>query len=113
MDKGAISVKLDQDRLVHMCKLCKGMIHNYTAVDEHTELLFVHLLAFHHRLRIMAVKDQNTYTVCMSEVEQMAFRQVWNKEPFDATDWGGLIVRSILDKIDKNFHGLKLTKRKV
>jgi hypothetical protein len=112
MDKG-LRVKMDGKRLEELCRMYKELIHEYEVDTDHKELLFAHMRDFHHRLKVMDARDQSEYTLAISDVESLAFRQLWAEVKWNPRSWSGLIVRSLMEKIDRRLGNLKLLPQRV
>lgn len=109
MNKGT-QVRLSHDRLCELGRMYRELVTSYEPVDDHMELLYCHMKDFHHKLKMLAVKEQEDYRLRIADTEGVAFRQIWtNPEVYipDANEWSAQITRSMVAAIDKNLQGLK------
>lgn len=106
MDKG-VRVKIDFNRVVQLGRMYEALMRSYGTDGDHEELLMEHMREMHHRLKLMAVREQDAYTMVLTNVEAMAFKQTWQDEEFEPASWDCQIIKSITDRIGKRFHDLK------
>lgn len=100
-------IKLDGQRTEALHELYKNMILQYEVGNDHELLLLAHMKEFCHRLKVMTVREYAHYTISFSEPEMIAFVGCWKDVAFHENPWEGIIVKSIMDNINKRFHEIK------
>ena len=107
MAKRGTKIKLTAERTEALREMYQLLIDDFECNNDYRLLLLTHAREFEHRLKVMLVREQEHYTINLSEVEMTAFVGCWKDEPFAAGSWTGVIIKNIMDSIHKVFHDLK------
>jgi hypothetical protein len=102
MDKG-VRIRMDFHRMCELCVMYRQIIAEYECSNDHAELLLAHIKHLHHRLRMLAVKEQATYLFSLNDMEAIAFEHTWKEMAYAPGAWRGQIIKSIMDAINKYF----------
>jgi hypothetical protein len=100
--KRGIRINITHQRIEALADLCRETLTLLAPADDHQCLLKEHLADLHHRLRGMATKEQEKYTLTMGSTEYMAFYQVCQLMRFNQDRYKALVVGDMLSKLSAN-----------
>jgi hypothetical protein len=109
MAKG-VTIKLNYDRVCELGRMYRAALELFKVTDDHRYLLFSHMKDMHHRLKVMAVREQQGNSLLLSDTEAIAFLQTWCDTDMQipgTNEWSAEITRSICEKIHKQVADLK------
>ena len=99
-------IKLKYDRLVALMEVYKAVVE--AGEIEGKALLYAHAVELHHRMKLQAVKEQESNILVLSNSECVAFRELWSDMPVRVDRWTGEIIRSSVEVVDKYLAGQKV-----
>lgn len=103
MLKNFLKIKLGRERLEAFYTQCGKLMEVYQPDNEHEELLREFLVDMYYTLEVMLNKDQQKFTLNLSNAEALAFYQVWQMVPLDHCQYTKVIVDEAIKQIDQ-FH---------
>lgn len=99
MAKRTVRVRISHDRLEALHQLCTEMKNEFTPENEHGRLLKEYMLELEHRLKNMADRNQERYTLNLTSAEAIAFYQLWNMLDIRYDKYANVIVGNLIDKM--------------
>ncbi len=93
--------KLPFDKIEELYGVFTETLKVFEPKNDHEELLFAHVKSYHHKLKVMVAKEQNTYTLTMSETEAVFFRQVWQYVQVKTSLYRAEIARNMIEVADQ------------
>jgi hypothetical protein len=100
--RNKIKIRLTQDHLDGLCMICNDMLQIFKPENETELLIRAYLKELCSAINKKATLNQSMYTIHMSFTEAVAFRQLWNVLHIEHDKYAGILVRSVLNKIDNN-----------
>lgn len=98
-----IKIKLTYRRLIALEQLHRDFMAVFLPKinDRYGMLLSAHLRDFHNQISLLLSKEQKKYTLCLNEVQTMAFCQVWELAEIKGDEFKLLALQDVLNEIDK------------
>lgn len=103
MDNG-VQIKLNPKELLAHKTLYEHVIANYAPANTHEQLLFEHAASLCRRLKKMAEKRQQGYSLRLTGIEALAYMQMWDIGDIEMDNYNGYLICRIVETIDKANH---------
>lgn len=88
-----------------LCYAQRAVAADLTANDSiagpHERILALHAAQLSDKFNGIAAKEQNQYTIKLTEVEAEAFRQIWGRLVLDYKAYGAVQVQNLLNEINR------------
>lgn len=107
MKKDFLEIKLSHERLEAFAKQYENVIEFYYPENEHETLLLECAKAMHHRLLILANKNQVNYTVKLNSIEAISLFQFWKEINIVHDPYSKLIIQQAIASIDQHHKSAK------
>ena len=102
--------KLTFDKVEELYTVFTETLKKFDPRNDHEELLYAHVQAFQHKLKMMVVKGQVSYKLTLTETEAVFFRQVWQYVQMETTLYRAEIARNMMEVADRLLNSRKTGK---
>lgn len=92
-------LRISRQRTEALRDVCRDVRYEFVPDTEHTQLLVAYMNELEERLTEMLDREQENYTLLLSEPESIAFCQLWNQIDVTQHRYAALIVDTLLKKM--------------
>jgi arginyl-tRNA--protein-N-Asp/Glu arginylyltransferase len=97
--KRGIRVRISHQRVAALQEICEEMMEDFSPQNDHQQLLGEYLHELHDKLKEMATRNQEMYTLMLVGSEATAFYQLWKMLDISRDKYAVLIVDNLLEKM--------------
>ncbi len=94
-----IRVRISHQRVAALQEVCEEMMEDFSPQNDHQLLLGEYLQELHGKLKEMAGRNQEMYTLILVGSEATAFYQLWKMLDISRDKYAVLIVDNLLEKM--------------
>lgn len=106
MAKGYTIKNIPPSKMLAMYNAIKWLIQHYDVENPHEALLLLIAESLRDKFAKKLNNDQGKYTINFTEVEALAYYQIWSAVDLTLMNYEGLMMQSVVDEMDKHFKGL-------
>jgi hypothetical protein len=98
--KNQLRIRITRERIEALHGVCEDMITLFKPENMHEQLAYAYLYELYTTLTEKMRLYQSVYTLHMSMMEAMSFKQLWNVIDMQHNKYACILIRNILNKID-------------
>ena len=96
-----VKIRLTRERLEALHSICDEMLKTFKPENKTELLMREYLKELHYVLNSKIKTEQCLYTVHMTGMEAISFRQLWDVLNIKNDKYASILIRSILGQIDR------------